>query len=140
MCPDQKSTCQDGQTCCLLASGEYACCPLPNAVCCDDHQHCCPEGTTCHTTTGQCLHGNLVTKMVPKQPSTPADVPAPPAAPVNAEYECPDKVSTCPEGTTCCEMLNGHYGCCPKPNVSLTFPGVAYLSYFIVVFSAGCLL
>ena len=29
VCPDGKSECADGQTCCLLNSGEYGCCPLP---------------------------------------------------------------------------------------------------------------
>lgn len=29
-------------TCCLLASKRYGCCPFPNAVCCQDHVHCCP--------------------------------------------------------------------------------------------------
>ena len=30
VCPDGKSSCADGQPCCLLASGQYACCPQPN--------------------------------------------------------------------------------------------------------------
>ena len=29
ICPDGKSQCEDGQTCCQLASGAYGCCPLP---------------------------------------------------------------------------------------------------------------
>lgn len=28
MCPDGASECEDGQTCCLLASGRYGCCPI----------------------------------------------------------------------------------------------------------------
>lgn len=28
MCPDGASECEDGQTCCLLASGKYGCCPI----------------------------------------------------------------------------------------------------------------
>ena len=41
------SACPDGSTCCELASGGYGCCPLPNAVCCSDGVHCCPNGYTC---------------------------------------------------------------------------------------------
>eukprot|EP00914_Ancora_sagittata_P015706 GHVO01031261.1.p1 GENE.GHVO01031261.1~~GHVO01031261.1.p1 ORF type:complete len:813 (+),score=67.53 GHVO01031261.1:114-2552(+) len=110
ICPDQRSMCEDGQTCCQLADAQYACCPLPKAVCCNDHLHCCPEGSTC--SGGKCLRGNVLTKGFAKQPSIQV------AQPVSQEQEkeCPDKVSTCPEGTTCCEMLNGHYGCCPKKN------------------------
>jgi len=31
VCPDQ-STCDDDETCCELASGEYGCCPLPKVL------------------------------------------------------------------------------------------------------------
>ena len=41
VCPDQQSVCPDGTTCCELESGAYGCCPLPNAVCCSDKEHCC---------------------------------------------------------------------------------------------------
>lgn len=39
-CPDHKSECPAESTCCELESGEYGCCPLPNAVCCSDKEHC----------------------------------------------------------------------------------------------------
>ena len=29
LCPDQKSTCDDGQTCCMMFTGKYGCCPMP---------------------------------------------------------------------------------------------------------------
>ena len=29
VCPDGKSECPDGNTCCKLKSGNYGCCPLP---------------------------------------------------------------------------------------------------------------
>ncbi|CAH3127458.1 unnamed protein product [Pocillopora meandrina] len=44
VCPDGQSECPEGNTCCKLTSGEYGCCPLPNAVCCSDGVHCCPNG------------------------------------------------------------------------------------------------
>ena len=47
MCPDGKSMCPSGNTCCKLASGGFGCCPLPNAVCCSDQVHCCPNGYKC---------------------------------------------------------------------------------------------
>ena len=46
--------CLDGQTCCRLASGQWGCCPYPNAVCCSDGQHCCPNGYTCDVSSGHC--------------------------------------------------------------------------------------
>ena len=47
MCPDGVSECPDGNTCCKLSSGQYGCCPLPNAVCCSDNLHCCPSSYSC---------------------------------------------------------------------------------------------
>ena len=46
ICPDG-GECPSGDTCCLNGGGMYGCCPLPNAVCCSDMKHCCPEGFTC---------------------------------------------------------------------------------------------
>ena len=43
-CPDGRSSRPSGDTCCLLSSNGYGCCPLTNAVCCNDGVHCCPEG------------------------------------------------------------------------------------------------
>ena len=37
----------------------WACCPLENAVCCDDQQHCCPHDLpVCDTAAGRCLKGD----------------------------------------------------------------------------------
>lgn len=47
MCPDDQSQCPDGATCCQLASGAYGCCPLEDATCCGDQEHCCPHGYWC---------------------------------------------------------------------------------------------
>ena len=38
------SSCPSGTTCCKLSSGQWGCCPYPEAVCCDDGEHCCPSG------------------------------------------------------------------------------------------------
>ena len=32
VCPGGGAQCPDGTTCCELSTGEYGCCPLPNAV------------------------------------------------------------------------------------------------------------
>ena len=47
MCPGSRSECPDGDTCCRRSNGDYGCCPLPNARCCSDGQHCCPSGYNC---------------------------------------------------------------------------------------------
>ncbi|KAI0219889.1 hypothetical protein LSAT2_028590 [Lamellibrachia satsuma] len=57
ICPDQKGTCPDGSTCCLLNTDQYGCCPLQKAVCCNDHIHCCPSGMICDVATSTCTKG-----------------------------------------------------------------------------------
>nr|AJD81432.1 granulin epithelin precursor variant 1 [Pinctada fucata] len=111
VCPDGQSECHDGQTCCKLASGNYGCCPSKDAVCCADHVHCCPHGTTC--STGGCTHGNKILDWLEKLPSKKLG----PVVPVTVQnIVCPDQKSMCPNGNTCCQLASGQYGCCPKPN------------------------
>lgn len=38
---------------------------------------------------------------------------------------CPDKLSLCPDDTTCCILGNESYGCCPMPNVRIFTYGLA---------------
>ena len=52
---DTSHYCPNGNTCCRLASGQWGCCPVPNAVCCSDGAHCCPQGYTCKIHTGECV-------------------------------------------------------------------------------------
>ena len=58
VCPDGGS-CPSGDTCCMQSSGGYGCCPFPNAVCCSDYVHCCPDGYTCDVSAGTCLKSSL---------------------------------------------------------------------------------
>ncbi|RWS18567.1 uncharacterized protein B4U80_10973 [Leptotrombidium deliense] len=53
VCPDG-GECEDGQTCCLLASGRYGCCPYSSATCCSDKLHCCPNGFRCNLSSQTC--------------------------------------------------------------------------------------
>ena len=105
ICPDQKSECSSGNTCCLLTSGHYGCCPMANAVCCNDGKHCCPNDYSCDSKTGKCIDGDRVITMFKKQP----------AIKVNQNVVCPDQKSECSPDTTCCPLKPGEYGCCPIP-------------------------
>lgn len=53
-CEGGNQTCADGYTCCHTLMGDYACCPLVNAQCCDDRIHCCPSGSVCDVKGGRC--------------------------------------------------------------------------------------
>ena len=109
VCPDGQSECPDGSTCCKLSSGQWGCCPLPNAVCCSDGEHCCPSGYTCDTSAGTCYKGSRTTMgMLQKIPALKRKA--------EASVVCPDGQSECPDGSTCCKLSSGQWGCCPLPN------------------------
>ncbi|XP_037133247.1 granulin b isoform X1 [Syngnathus acus] len=102
VCPDG-GACQDGSTCCKDFAGRYGCCPLPRAVCCSDGLHCCPEGTACDLQHATCSNQMLTLpwrRSLPPQQRMAATL-------------CPDGQSECPDATTCCQLLDGSWGCCP---------------------------
>uniref|UniRef100_A0A8C4T306 Granulins domain-containing protein n=1 Tax=Erpetoichthys calabaricus TaxID=27687 RepID=A0A8C4T306_ERPCA len=105
-CDDTKS-CPNGNTCCKKSTGAWGCCPLPNAVCCDDHEHCCPEGYTCDTTAGMCLSSNSNVQI---------KLPAPTLSETTKVHNVPcDDTVACPDNTTCCKTAKGSWACCPMP-------------------------
>ena len=38
--------------------------------------------------------------------------------------ECPDGMSECPSGNTCCKLSSGQWGCCPLPKATCCSDGV----------------
>ncbi|XP_032704912.1 progranulin isoform X3 [Lontra canadensis] len=101
LCPDGQSQCPDGSTCCQLPNGKYGCCPMPNAICCSDHLHCCPQDTVCDLVQSKCLSKENATDLLTKLPATAVQ-----------EVKCDMEVS-CPDGYTCCRLQSGAWGCCP---------------------------
>ena len=106
-CPDMKTYCPTGYTCCLLSSGMYGCCPYPNAVCCSDHTHCCPSGTTCDVAHGACLSQDVVPLQILETKKPVIDLQP------NDIIVCPDRKSFCHAEHTCCQTKDGKYACCP---------------------------
>uniref|UniRef100_A0A4Q8K3E5 U94-Liphistoxin-Lth1a_1 n=1 Tax=Liphistius thaleban TaxID=1905330 RepID=A0A4Q8K3E5_9ARAC len=117
VCPDGKTTCPDKTTCCQLPNGDYGCCPSPNAVCCSDHIHCCPENTTCDVRAGMCIQSSneKAQLLLFKIMTVPLSTFSHKALAVNSVV-CPGGQSQCPDGSTCCELQSGAWGCCPLPN------------------------
>ncbi|XP_040917806.1 granulin a isoform X2 [Toxotes jaculatrix] len=105
---DSTSSCPDGTTCCKTKEGGWACCPLPEAVCCEDFIHCCPKGKTCNLAAQTCEgeSGSMPwlekVPVIPRQGVQVGDVPC-------------DSTSSCPDGTTCCKTKEGGWACCPLP-------------------------
>ncbi|XP_042199102.1 progranulin isoform X3 [Callorhinchus milii] len=104
---DGTVSCPTGATCCRASSGGWSCCPLPQAVCCEDHIHCCPTGHTCNLTKGTCDVPGFPIPWFTKNPATVKDNEA-------LSVMC-DEIASCPSGTTCCRKPSGYWGCCPMP-------------------------
>ncbi|KAK2833033.1 hypothetical protein Q5P01_016922 [Channa striata] len=124
---DDTASCEDGTTCCKTKTGEWACCPLPEAVCCDDHEHCCPSGTTCDLATLSCQSTLNLAPSKLKMPAftkpasttvattTQSQVTEEEKDSVEEKVRC-DEQTSCPRDTTCCFMASAKkWGCCPLP-------------------------
>ncbi|XP_069572162.1 granulin a isoform X1 [Brachyistius frenatus] len=105
---DKTAACADGTTCCKTQEGGWACCPLPEAVCCEDFVHCCPKGKKCNVAAGTCNDGLFSQTWVEKVPAIPRQ-----SVPGN-DVQC-DKTAACADGTTCCKTQEGGWACCPLP-------------------------
>ena len=113
-CPDQRSQCYYGETCCPNLQGSYSCCSGINAVCCCDGVHCCKQGYDCDTTGTKCIKAaglgsdpivaELLTMM------TPSSEPKPKPRDVCADGR------SCNASSTCCQGSSGEFACCSTPN------------------------
>lgn len=106
-CPDKQFQCPNSSTCCTMPDGSWGCCPMPQASCCEDKIHCCPHGTSCDLAHGRCLSATGTHPLAKKMPAHKTK---------SSVILCPDGRSQCPDGSTCCELPTGKYGCCPMPN------------------------
>ncbi|XP_074599453.1 granulin-2-like [Brevipalpus obovatus] len=64
VCPGGGSECPGSSTCCKDTSGDWACCGFPNAVCCSDHIHCCPNGYTCDIQKSVCKRSPIAAELL----------------------------------------------------------------------------
>ncbi|XP_038562642.1 granulin a [Micropterus salmoides] len=108
---DARTSCPERTTCCFMVSSKkWGCCPLPEAVCCADGNHCCPTHYKCNEKETSCVKGEVVIPWYTKLPATTS---------IQAEssaVQCDDDQKQCPEHTTCCQLPTGEWGCCPLPN------------------------
>ncbi|KAG7219797.1 hypothetical protein INR49_018819 [Caranx melampygus] len=105
---DKSMSCPGKSTCCKTASGGWACCPLTQAVCCDDHVHCCPHGTVCNLEAQTCDDPSGALLSLPWVEKVTA------LTSQDEDEKC-DKETMCPGGTTCCKKNSGQWACCPLP-------------------------
>lgn len=106
-CDDTKA-CPDNTTCCKTQEGDWACCPLPEAVCCEDHIHCCPHGKKCNLAASTCDDDTCSVPWFLKLPAIPRK------SVRSGDVIC-DSTHKCPDNTTCCKNNQGGWSCCPLP-------------------------
>ncbi|XP_067238020.1 granulin a isoform X2 [Chanodichthys erythropterus] len=111
---DDTAACPDGSTCCKTKEGGWACCPLPEAVCCDDFIHCCPHDTTCNVAAGSCDDPSGSTPWLEKLPVQKISSQKVAVTQVSSDVRC-DDTAACPDGSTCCKTKEGGWACCPLP-------------------------
>ncbi|KAM9424628.1 granulin b isoform 2-T2 [Pholidichthys leucotaenia] len=115
---DKRTKCPMGSTCCKRDSGQWACCPLPQAVCCNDHEHCCPKGYRCNVAEQTCdKPGDLSLAWLQKIPALQDDSSLPVSVPARPAWNMCDAQTSCARDTTCCFIEKTQkWGCCPLPN------------------------
>jgi len=106
------SCCEKGQSCCQMFDGLQGCAPFPDATCCSDGKHACPDGTTCDTIHGKCVD-ILTSDAFPISALKYSNVPP------GASLVCAADEGTCASGnccepdSTCCTDTKGFDNCCP---------------------------
>ncbi|XP_013865749.1 granulin a [Austrofundulus limnaeus] len=115
MC-DAENKCPEHTSCCRLFTGEWGCCPLQNAVCCPDMEHCCPQGYACDIVSRSCQ--KTIILQLETIPLTPIYLPEYrlQLAPLKDRDILCDDQSKCKYNETCCRTSPTTWGCCPSPN------------------------
>lgn len=118
VCPGGQYQCSETETCCKVASGKWGCCPLPNAVCCSDGIHCCPNHFYC-APDGDCIQTRIPLSSISENK-------IPWSKKVNAvrsfgqnstsSITCPGNQYQCSAFETCCKLPSDEWGCCPLSN------------------------
>lgn len=97
------------------------------AVCCNDHEHCCPQGYKCNVAGQTCDRpGGLSRPWLQKIPALQEEPGSAVFSPAQPTKIMCDSQTSCPRDTTCCFMEKAQkWGCCPLPNVSVQSTGCA---------------
>lgn len=77
------------------------------AVCCVDHEHCCPQGYSCNLEFGTCVKAS-------------ADLSVSLTAVQKPEIQC-DASTRCAHTQSCCRLADSTWACCPYTQVQCFF-------------------
>ncbi|KAL3832722.1 hypothetical protein ACJMK2_024339 [Sinanodonta woodiana] len=116
VCPDPALSCPGTETCCPSSTETgWGCCPSPNAVCCIDRLHCCPNGFVCsglECATATVKELKKIEKILPSRHLIHPKKSISTYSPI-----CPDPTFSCPTNNTCCAATTpSGWGCCSFPD------------------------
>uniref|UniRef100_A0A3B1IRE1 Granulin a n=1 Tax=Astyanax mexicanus TaxID=7994 RepID=A0A3B1IRE1_ASTMX len=103
--------CPDETTCCKNVKGGWNCCPLPQAVCCEDFLHCCPHGKKCNLAAMTCDDPSGSIPWLEKKPSRPIGGQNKEKGKAAAANVSCDSSHFCPASSTCCKDVNAEWSC-----------------------------
>ena len=136
-------TCAEAETCCQTPTGLWGCCPFADGICCDDGIHCCAKNQIClangtcanNASTNAQIHVRPLSFSLSPFPIDafflrlrcrkvgPFDSVTFPVKVRDREREREKKRDECslsmvdgtfcPDGSTCCSLASGRFGCCP---------------------------
>lgn len=88
----------------------FLCMSSLQAVCCEDHLHCCPHGTICNLAASTCDDPTYNTAVTPWLRNEPAFS-------LQSDNNKCDETTSCPGNSTCCGAAGGEWACCPLAEV-----------------------
>lgn len=124
----QVINCPSGTTTC----GPGNCCLYRDATCCEDGEHCCPNGYSCDLPNQQCVKkpvdelpvfsvinmraaGFMIASPFDKYRYIQDTNVYSRTSFTNRYKSCPGEYKQCPQSTSCCLNDDGAWSCCPKP-------------------------
>lgn len=94
----------------VFVCSSLICCVVSlQAVCCEDHEHCCPQGYTCNLEFGTCVKASNVRSVALTRLQTHTDA--------HLEEVLCDESTRCSKTQTCCRLSDSTWACCPYKEV-----------------------
>ncbi|XP_053209809.1 progranulin-like [Panonychus citri] len=121
-CPDNRTICEDDETCCAVTIGGYGCCDPDHSKCCGDGVHCCPNDRVVKPKIHRIpLVSSNVKSTLGQLNRVDVDL-------FNSSSsigtQCPGSSFECQSQNTCCKDPQGSWACCPYPSANCCSDGL----------------
>jgi len=97
-------------------------------ICCEDGLHCCPAKTSCDAASGMCRSTTnslaISWHLLQRRSAFMSRL----ETKLKSDHMCPDHTA-CDDDSTCCQLPDGSYGCCPYPDVCRRYHCIHCISH-----------